>query len=332
MQLKNYIIILKLLAIIFVTTLNSFAQETEVKNKMQKDIYLTKPTLNGHSFSNISSLKSPFINSSFNIIVGAGQSVGFELPAIEIDTFKFKPVKGDVAFSVINFEYKAKLRDWLSFWIDFQLNGRLGTELRSVFSQGVNVSTGYEFGWLFKLWENHKNMLSGAVKVVNMNYSVIDLKGYVENIIQTGEISDNNILFQSVPSLSFSGELRHAVAFNKSLGLSSYIEFGAGEPINRDEDLETMLLLGVAADYDLLPKSDIPIGFSLGYFQNSKPKLSDERFTNPQNIISKISYTGSKDMNAGIEISYEWSKPNVSNTDSIILKFVNIYGNFRYYF
>ena len=93
-----------------------------------------------------------------------------------------------------------------------------------------------------------------------------------------------------------------------------------------------IFLLGIAADYDFLPKTNVPLGFSLGYFLNSKPNLSEDRFGNPQNIISKISYTGSSDMNAGIEISYEWSKAGILNTNGESLKFLNLNGSFRYYF
>ncbi len=337
MHIKKIIRCLLSLIIIFTFVQTSYSQKYKDKITNLSERKITKPNLNGHNFINLFSVKSPFINTSFNFTMGGGQTVGFELPPVVIDSVTvINTVKGDVAFTSINFEYQAKLRDWLSFWGNIQLNGRLGTKLRSVFAQGINVSTGYEFGWLFKLWENKNNMMSGAVKLSNYNYSVIDLRGFVKKIIETGGISEDNKLFQSIPSLSVSGELRHSIALSRSLGITSFIEIGSGESIKRDEGTKGIFLLGIAADYDFLPKTNVPLGFSLGYFLNSKPNLSEDRFGNPQNIISKISYTGSSDMNAGIEISYEWSKVGILktnlNTNSESLKFLNLNGSFRYYF
>lgn len=325
----------KILSIILIFTFFQISFGQKITGDVEKPIVqkLTKPNLNGHNFINISTIKSPFINTSFSITIGAGQTVGFELPPVVIDSVTvINTVKGEVAFSSINFEYQAKLREWLSFWGSVQLNGRLGTKLRSALAQGINLWTGYEFGWLFKLWNNKKNMLSGTVKLTNNNYSIIDLKGFVKKVIETGGINENNQLFKSVPSLSVTGELRHSVAFNRSMGLTSFIEFGAGESIIRNEGTKGIFILGVAADYDLLPKTNVPLGFSLCYYLNSRPNLSEDRLGNPQNIISKISYTGSSDMNAGIEISYEWSKPKNFSSENKSLKFLNFNGNFRYYF
>ena len=329
---KNFQYLLSLI-LILTCFQTSYSQKYKDKITNLNERKITKPNLNGHNFINLSSIKSPFINTSFNFTMGAGQTVGFNLPPVVIDSVTvINTVRGDVAFTSLNFEYQAKLRDWLSFWGSIQLNGRLGTKLRSVFAQGINVSTGYEFGWLFKLWKNKNNMLSGAVKLSNYNYSVIDLKGFVKKIIETGGISEDNKLFQSIPSLSVSGELRHSIAFNRSLGVTSIIEIGSGESISRDEDTKGIFIIGLAADYDFLPKTNFPLGFSLGYFLNSKPNLSEDRLGNPQSIISKISYTGSSDMNAGIEISYEWTKPQIFNTNGKRIKFLNLNGSFRYYF
>lgn len=333
MHIKKNLRCLLSLLIIFIFVQTSFGQKYKDKITNISERKITKPNLNGHNFINLSSIKSPFINTSFNLTMGGGQTVGFELPPVVIDSVTvINTVKGEVAFSSLNFEYQAKLRDWLAFWGNVQLNGRLGTKLRSVLAQGINLWTGYEFGWLFKLWNDKKNMLSGTVKLSNYNYSIIDLRGFVKKIIETGGISEDNQLFQSVPSLSVTGELRHSVAFNRSLGLTSFIEFGSGESIKRDEGTKGIFLLGIAADYDFLPKTNVPLGFSLGYFMNSRPNLSEDKLGNPQNIISKISYTGSTDMNAGIEISFEWSKPQIFYTNGTSLKFVNLNGSFRYYF
>ncbi|MBK7446390.1 MAG: hypothetical protein IPJ45_10345 [Ignavibacteria bacterium] len=131
MHIKKIIRCLLSLIIIFTFVQTSYSQKYKDKITNLSERKITKPNLNGHNFINLFSVKSPFINTSFNFTMGGGQTVGFELPPVVIDSVTvINTVKGDVAFTSINFEYQAKLRDWLSFWGNIQLNGRLGTKIK----------------------------------------------------------------------------------------------------------------------------------------------------------------------------------------------------------
>ncbi len=108
-------------------------------------------SLNGHKFVVNSKIGSPFVNTYFKNNLGAGQTVGLEFPEIVIKGKKIVQLQGEVAFTNIAFEYQQEIRDWMAFYADFKLLGRLGTETGALISQGVNIVSGYNFGWKFKL-------------------------------------------------------------------------------------------------------------------------------------------------------------------------------------
>lgn len=177
MDLKLYIKIVFFLVFTLSVSVNSYSQNGQasddvVSSKGKEKIF--KPSLNGHDFIISSQTKSPFIQSALKLDIGTGQTVGFDLPPVEIDSINvFDGVQGNISLSNFLIQYNARLNDWLAFWVNFKGTGRFGTQTRSLVYEGINIATGYEFGWLFNLWENKKNMLSGSIYVSNNNINVI---------------------------------------------------------------------------------------------------------------------------------------------------------------
>lgn len=325
----KYIYIVFFICVIFT---NSKAQNNIEQKILDRDLpEITKPNLNGHNFIPTSAFKGPFINTSIKTLLGVGQTLGLKLPAVRLDTFSLNRDIGSILITSLDVEYEAQIRDWLSFYLSYQIYGRLGTKTTTLIAQGVNLSSGYQMGMLFKIWEKKDMLLSGTVNVSNKSYTIVDLENYITNIIENG-FDEDNVLVYSVPSLSVLGGANYAWAINKSWGLMATLEMGYGESINKRSNDNFLINTGVSVDFDLLPKSKIPIGFNLGYYNNSFPALSGERIGNPQNFFGQIAYTGRNDLAAGIELSYQLSKPESYNTDGKVIKFLTVYGNLKYYF
>lgn len=292
---------------------------------------ITKPNLNGHNFIVTSAFKSPFINTSIKTLIGVGQTLDLELPALRLDSITINRDIGSILISSIDLEYEAKIKEWISFYMSYQIYGRLGTKTSTLIAQGVNLSSGYQIGMMFKLWEKKNMLLSGTVNVSNKSYTIVDLENYISGIIENG-FNEDNILVYSVPSLSVLGGANYAWAIDRSWGLLAILEMGYGESINKNSSDNFLINTGISVDFDLLPKSKVPIGFNLGYYNNSFPALSGERIGNPQNFFGQIAYTGRDDLGLGVELSYQLSKPSSYNTDGKTTKFLTIYGNLKYYF
>lgn len=330
LKIITAIIVLALPVSIINSQTDPFAKKNSVTGSNDES---GKQSLSGHYFTENTRIKAPFISTSLQTVLGAGQTSDFSVPPIQIDTFPvIKGSKQSIVFTALFVEYNVQIRDWLGFWANINMNGRLGTQTRSLISQGVNLSTGYEFGWLFKLLKNQKSMLSGSISLKNSSYSIIDVKSFIERLVEEGELTSDNKLIKSVPSLTFESGLRYAIGFNKSMGLMAIAELEYGENIKRDESTKWVLNGGASLDYDFFPKTNVPIGLSLGYYQNSSSYYAVERVGNPQNVIFQINYTGRKNLSTGIEVTYEWSKPETVSENEVNLNFINIYGSIKYVF
>ncbi|MBS1518204.1 MAG: hypothetical protein JSS91_08955 [Bacteroidetes bacterium] len=329
--MPNKIFFIILILTVFLTDLKAQNNSSQVI-KGGNHTAITKPNLNGHNFIGTSQFKTPFINTALNAVMSAGQAVGFELPPIKIDTFTLTRDRGSILVTNIDFEYEAMLRDWLSFNISYQIEGRAGTKTSPLIAQGVNLASGYKIGMTFKLWERKNMLLSGSVDVINKSYTVIDIEDFITKVIQNGGLTQENTLSKTVPSLSVLGGARYAWALNPSFGILGSAEFGFGESIDKTKDDRFLFNGGFLLEYDLLPKSKVPLGFGVGFYQNSFPVLSQDRIGNPHIFLGQIAYTGRNDLGAGIEFTYEFSTPESYNTGGNAVKFLTVYGNLKYYF
>ena len=125
--------------ILFITAVKfSFSQDETTEE--------SPVTLNGHKFIINSNIGSPDINTHYKSILGAGQTTNLKLPEIIINGEPIKQLTGNVAFSNLLFSYQQEIRDWVAFYGEVKLIGRLGTEAGSLIAQGINLATGYNMG------------------------------------------------------------------------------------------------------------------------------------------------------------------------------------------
>ena len=287
-------------------------------------------SLNGHRFITNSFIKSPFINTYLETRLGAGKTSLLELPLIVINGEPLYTLKGDLAFTYLGFEYQQAVKDWIAFSGKIDVVGRLGTDAQALLSDGVNLRVGFEFGWLVKLYKNEEMMLSGMAKISNNSYTIIDLYGFTQGIIDSGKITPQNTLVKSTPVSVASLGLSYSYTINKMFGITASSTLGYGESVERFSEDEWYLNYGVSADADLNPDYSVPIGFALSYLGQTRGKnTSSVLGGDPQNIIFQINYTGKSDLDLGLLFNYQWY--NKASTDQTIT-FTNIFLNIKYYF
>lgn len=289
----------------------------------------THATLNGHKFIINSAIGSPFIETYLQNRLGAGQTVDFRIPPVTIDTQNVVQLRGDLVYTTIGVDYQQEIKDWMAFNIGFTLFGRLGTQTGALISQGVNVTTEFELGWLFKLYQSRKFALSGSLDLINTNYTLVDLQSFVENAIDSGAIVQSNKLVNNVPIVKAGGTLTCAYAFNRVFGFTGNFNLHYGESADRQSEDIWYVEYGGAFDADLMPTKNIPIGFLLGFYHNNIPIANEEIVNQPNNLLAQINYTGKPDLNLGLEISYLSYRPSDFSNN---IKFINMSMNFRYFF
>lgn len=285
--------------------------------------------LNGHRFLSNSIIRSPFVRSYLQNKLGAGQTVDLKIPPVIIDSHKVLQLKGQLVYTQIDIEYQQAIRDWMAFRARVIINGRLGTETGALISEGLNVSSSYEFGWLFNLYHNKKFALSGEINLFNTSFITIDLEKFIQGVIDSGAVVPSNKLVSTVPSLRAGGKLLGSYAFNKSCGLTVNLNTEYGETIDRKAKGKVYFEYGAAFDYDFLPEQKVPIGLLAGFYHNELPTSTQQIENEPNNFLFSINYTGRQNLNLGLEINYQIYKP--ADFDESI-KFTSAALNMRYFF
>jgi hypothetical protein len=301
-------------------------EQDSAKNSRVTDFRLSK--LNGHKFVVNSNIGSPFVNTYIQNRVGLGQTLNVDIPELEIQGVPVQ-IKGELLFTFLKLEYQQSIKDWLAFRASFDVVGRLGTQPGSLISEGVNLVSGYEFGWMFKIYDDKKFMISGLADVSNASYTIVNLDSFIKGIIDSGRVTEDNKLIRDVPALRSGIGFRAAYAFNQVFGMTFYGTSRYGEAIAKDESNDWFFNYGIAFDADLLPKQKVPLGFLLGFYGSNSPDADKILETDPKNFIAQINYTGNDDLSLGLEINLQTYKP-VGYEENI--KFMNYSFNMRYFF
>jgi hypothetical protein len=242
-------------------------------------------------------MPDPFVNSHFGMSLGVAASSKFENVILEIDGEPLLGVDGTLLFADLDFEYEQKIKDWIAVYFKGGLTARIGTELNSLLAQGINTVTSFRLGWLFKLAEGHKYLLSGNVQVNNHGASFINIGDFLVDVV---EDTIGASISQKVPSLNATAGLRFAYGFNDLIGVRLNTEVGFGESFERGST-STFYNLGGLVDLNLAGRTNVPLGFA---FNLNLSTLPDFVYVDDRTALItglKIGYTGAEHFVIGVE-------------------------------
>ena len=286
------------------------------------------PELAGHRFIATTMVPNPFIRTQFRNTLGIGMSSGLTLPPVDIGGVEYRFESGKLLFSKFQLEYQQKVKEWLGVWGKFGLSARLGTETQSLLTQGVTVTTGFELGWLLRLWQTDNMLLSGTVQINNSSFTAVDLVGFVEGIIDGVPESDNSLVL-TVPLMAGFTGLRYAWAMNQVVGLTAATKVGYGESPDRKQGNTWYFDAGAMVDFDFRRKYSAPVGIAAGARVSSVPDQDEDLNGSATSTVVRIDYIGRIDFNLGLEIKSTWY--DVSSYD-LSMRYTTATMDFRYYF
>ena len=284
------------------------------------------PQLDGHRFSPTGTVPLPWVNSYIVSNLGLGTAYDAGFPPVVIGGDTIPGLQGDLLFATLDLEYQQKIVDWFAFRVGYRVDARLGTEVESLLSKGVNTITGFEIGWLARLLESDRDMLSLDVRVSNKDYTTVDIGRFVEDVIDGIDPS----LVRKNNAVRFAGGLRYAHTFSNLFGIVANGELGLGESIERTEDDKVFYRLGGQADFDLAAWRNIPLNVALGFQTDSYHEASSDVDGNLNTGFLRLSYIARDDFTFGLE----FAGSQVPTRDEIEedLNFGGATFDLRYYF
>jgi len=284
---KTYSFWLPVIILFAGTTHIGLAQESESKI----------PELNDHVFTYISNFKSPFTNTSFTTNLGIGSASNLSYEIGDINGQPIVGINGNLLFANLSFDYQQRIREWIALYLHGGLTARLGTDVFSLLSQGVNTVTSFEIGWLVRIAEGEKYALSGTIGLSNLSGTFINIRRFVDDIVNN---IPNPSITKSVPVILGEAGLQFAYGFTQVTALSLEGQLGLGESFDRtDSDLR--YALKGSLDFNFKRKYNVPLGLILGYSLVSQPQLVYINKGTAHLGTIKLAYTGTKDFLIGIE-------------------------------
>jgi len=283
------------------------------------------PTHAGHRFLPLVEIPDPFIKTFIRNSVGLGTAFDLKTPSFEFEGQPVDGLRGNLLAALLEFEYQQGVNDWLAARVRFKVSGRLGTDVQSLLAQGITGSTTFELGWLFRLHQTEKTLLSGTFDVSNGSFTSLSLTAFINDIIAG---RDPNLVYKT-PTIRSGPGLRYAWAANDLVGVILNGRTGYGESSNRSTNDEWFYRLGAAVDFDLKARTSVPLGLAVGYYLDSLPEGGDAIAKAFREWVLRISYTGPGDFLVSLDMS--WGKLPLRDFEDEV-QFGSTAINLRYYF
>ncbi len=172
-------------------------------------------------------------------------------------------------------------------------------------------------------------LLSSNLNLSKSGYTTMDMRRFIQTIIDSGGITKDNRLVQYVPLVRGGIGFNYSYAFNSTFGATAKLYVDYGESAKREDNDVFNYLYGAAFDADLLPAYNVPLGFLLGFHHTSIPQVKEISSRDPNEVLFQINYTGRKYLNIGAEINYQWYRPENYESN---LNFITIGLNTTIYF
>ena len=164
-----------------------FAQDLDKETELNMTDN-TKPELYGHKFISTSLVSGPYMNTTFELSAGIGNSSNYDIPLV-INDKEVKGLFGQITYGTLYIKYRQKIKNWMSFDITMNMKGRLGSQTISLLTEGINIGTSFNIAWNFKTVETKKFMLSTGLTISNANVSLFNLHDFIKKIIERVKIS-----------------------------------------------------------------------------------------------------------------------------------------------
>jgi len=297
--MRNSILMLGALGILIcVHTSGGMAQSLQNKREA---VTMSVPVLGGTRVVSTTFLDDPFINTAATIGIGYGRSNNIFTPLLEIDGEPVIGLEGDLLFAILGFDYRYAPKEWIAVWLNFNLAARLGNEIQSVLAYGISAFNGFEVGWLLRMYENERHLLSMGIMGRKNSTTLVDLLGWADNVLS----DENAQLIIKSPTLSTVFDLRYAYAVNEFMVLQLVGSGSYGESVDRRKGNEWSYGLGGMMSFDLGRKSGVPVGLALGYKYSTIPEGADDIIENSQSLLFAVSYVGRPDLSIGLDLQFQ---------------------------
>jgi hypothetical protein len=272
------------------------------------------PLLNNHYFMPFANFPSPFITTIFKTGIGGGVSTN-QIPVYWVDGRLIGQLEGKNTFVNATVLVKVRAKEWLATWFKYEANARIGSNTSTLLTHGVTSITGFEFGWMYRLWQNPNNLLSLTLQIDNTTVSTMNLLRFLNDVI-TSPDSITATLSQKRNPLSGGLGFRYAHAFNDLWGVEAYLYGSYGESFLQNDNNVWQFNMGILGSANFNHRYGIPVGGMLGFTVKRLTLFQNQEDDQTESILAKIAYVGREEYNMGLEFYHVRTATPLLSRDS----------------
>lgn len=258
-----------------------------------------RPHLDGHTFLPTDLIPDPFVLTSVRTTLGYASATDLDYPPVVFAGDTLVTFEGDLSYAMLGFEYQQALQDWIAVRVGIDLRTRLGTQVSSLVLDGVTLGTDYSMTWMMRLHQSKSTMLSGSLGVTSQDFTRVDLKGFVDDVVDG--VPDPKLI-DTVPVVQTTVAANFAWAISQPFGLTALVEGDYGDSPFRDHAEGWEYTYGAAVDFDAGAAWNVPIGLALAFRQTSVPGLSDVDGGLGRSVSLRIAYNAQPDFIVGLDL------------------------------
>ena len=148
------------------------------------------PVLGDHRFVPATRIEDAFLNGYVQTSVAVGSATNTNTPEFVLpDSTVVQIAPASQLFFGLAFRYQHRMKDWLAVNATISAAGRMGSNTRSLLSDGVTGTVGYALGWKVRAVETSSFLMSGSFSLTNTALSLINVLDWADDIFE-GRQSD----------------------------------------------------------------------------------------------------------------------------------------------
>lgn len=258
-----------------------------------------RPSLGGHVFVSTDLVPDAQLRTYVRNTIGYTLTPEFDYPPTIVRGDTLVTLNGSLAYATLGMEYQNAFRDWLAVRLGLGLRTRVGTQAASLVNEGVNVTSGLDFGWQVRLRETPKTALSLSLDVTRQTLALINIRKFAEDVIDG---SSEPTLIDNVPMVRSHAGLRFAWAMSRPFGLTLLTEGSYGQSPERGDANNWSYDLGASVDFDARTTWNVPLGFALAYRESSLPLITETEHGKTRQTLLRIAYTDKPDFLIALDL------------------------------
>ncbi len=305
-------------------------QDTASKpDPQEQGVSIQGPRLGKHLFSPLAGVQIPFVRTYTAANMGLASSQGIRLPIVDVGGQPVSASVGNLITVSASGRHEQSIKEWMSFYGEFKLVTRVGSNITSLFAQGVNSNIGFDIGWNVRILETERWSIVTGLSLRDGTFTTIDVERFVRGLIDSGYVAEGNKLLDTKPVLRVLNSSRGAYSFSEAFGMYGVLTLGVEEPRTRGGDYLMTLDALIALDVDWNHIVEVPIGTTLGLEYKENPDIAGADEGSYKNIYLRLGYTGTDAFGLGVQMMYQFV-PIVGITDQVT--FITAMLDMKFYF